>query len=105
MKLYVVDANTKNKTPLRIIAPNRQKLLKAIKKSRFSIGKNTYTINDVKAEPSSDSVAVGGLLGGVVGLLGGVAGVIIGGLLGVIIGWGQAQKDEKDAELFNGSNE
>lgn len=103
MKLFIIDKNSRKKTYLRVTAPNRRELTKALRTATFVVGKNTYTVNEVTAEPSADSAAVGGLLGGVIGAAGGAPGVIIGGLLGAAIGQNQTQKEVKDAAVFNGS--
>lgn len=103
MKLYVIDKNTNHKTHLRLVAHNRKELHKLLGSIAFTVNGNIYSLYDVKAEPSSDSAAVGGLLGGVIGAVGGVGGVVFGGLLGAAIGQGQAQKEQREAEQFNGS--
>lgn len=103
MKLYVLDKRTNQKTYLRVVAPDRIQLSRILGAPRFLIGKNIYTVYDVSAEPSSDSTAVGGFLGGLIGAVGGAPGVFIGGLLGVLIGQNQTNKENKEAEIFNGS--
>jgi outer membrane lipoprotein SlyB len=104
MKLYIVDKITKEKTYLQLVAPDKTEFSKKIGGQVFFVNGNTYSVNDVTAEPTTDSAAVGGLLGGFVGSVGGAGGVILGGLLGAIIGQSQGDKDQKEAERFNGSN-
>lgn len=103
MKLYIIDKRTKEKAFLRVIAPNKAELSKTIGGRVFFVNGNAYSVDEVKAEPTTDSAAVGGLLGGFIGAAGGAGGVVLGGLLGALIGQTQADKDQKEAERFNGS--
>lgn len=103
MKLYVLDKRTKNKTYLRLSAPDRATLRNVIGNQFFVIDGNHYSIAEVVAEPSTDSTAVGGLLGGVIGAIGGAPGVLLGGIIGAIIGQGQTEKEQQEAASFNGS--
>lgn len=103
MKLYIFDKRTKQKSYLRVVAPDRKELSRILGASMFVMDGSYYSVNEVHAEPSTDSTAVGGFLGGLIGVLGGAPGVIIGGMLGAIIGQNQTEKEKKEAELFNGS--
>ena len=104
MKLYIVDKSTKEKTYLQLVAPDKTEFSKKIGGTAFFFNGNTYSVNEVQAEPTTDSTAVGGLLGGFVGSVAGAGGVVLGGLLGAIIGKSQADKEQKEAERFNGSH-
>ncbi len=103
MKLFIIDKVKNQKTYLRAVATNRKELSRSLGASLFSINGNLYSVNDVHAEPSSDSTTVGGLLGGIIGAAGGAPGVLVGGALGALIGQSQTEKERKEAEVFNGS--
>ena len=104
MKLYIIDKITKEKIYLQLVAPDKTEFSEKIGGQVFFFNGNNYSVNEVRAEPTTDSAAVGGLLGGFIGSVGGAGGVILGGLLGAAIGQSQADKEKKEAERFNGSH-
>ena len=103
MKLFVVDQSTGQKIYLKQSAGNRRALANLIGATHFTVNNQHFTVHDVIAEKSSDSTAIGMVVGGALGLLGGAPGVVLGGVLGGVLGKNSDDKEKQEADLFNGS--
>lgn len=102
MKLFVSDLQDR-KIYLNLTANSRDELAYKLGDGRFTIGGDSYHVNDVKAESDSSSTAGGALIGGLIGLLSGGTGAIIGGILGGAIGNSSDQEDLQRVQVFNSS--
>lgn len=102
MRLYVIDKKTKNKIYLDIDSTTRSELSVRIPKRRFNVEGMDYSIDEIKAEKSTNKTALSMAIGGVVGLVGGTVGVVAGGVLGGIVGRIQDIKETAAVNAFNG---
>ena len=103
MRLYVIDKKTKNKIYLDIDSTTRSELSVRIPKRRFNVEGMDYSIDEIKAEKSTNKTALSmAIICGVVGLVGGSVGVVAGGVLGGIVGRTQDIKETAAVNAFNG---
>jgi len=102
MKLYVINLSNQ-KVYLNLVAPTRDELRNIIRTSYFSLGNESYSVNDVSAEKNANSTGAGAVIGGAIGALGGPIGIIIGGALGGIIGNNSDEVESAKVKKFNNS--
>tara|TARA_B110000240_G_C13253298_1_gene348425 strand:- start:170 stop:529 length:360 start_codon:yes stop_codon:yes gene_type:complete len=103
MKLYVKDPSTGEKIFLDRISATRHELTLQLGSTAFNVNGRYFSVDDVLAEKSSDSTALGMVVGGLIGLLGGAPGVLIGGAIGGALGNSGDSEEQKKVDLFNGS--
>lgn len=107
MKLYIEDKKG-NPTTIKTIfldkvATTKKELQDLIGSKEFFIDGNKYFISQVKAKRSSENVATGMLLGGILGAVAGPVGVATGGILGAILGKNNDIQEEEKVKKFNES--
>lgn len=103
MKLFVIDPNSGEKIYLDRNAATRRELAIQIGSSAFNVNGNYFSVNNVSAEKSTDSTALGMVIGGALGLVGGTPGVLIGSAIGGVLGNSGDAEENKKVDLFNGS--
>jgi len=101
MRLFVINRQGK-KVILDIKARTRRELAGKIGYN-FYVQNQQYSIQNVKAESSSNDTAGGAVIGGLIGLLGGGIGMAIGGLAGGLIGGKRDEDENKMVRNFNNS--
>jgi len=104
MKLFVIDPSTREKIYLNRSSETRHELALQIGSTAFNVNGNYFSVNEVQAEKSSDSTALGMVIGGALGLIGGTPGVLLGSAIGGALGNGSDSEEKKKVELFNGSS-
>ena len=107
MRLYVICKHCGRKIYLNMVASSRREIAQKYGKflsitCRFCHSKNTYSVNEIFAEPGVSNVPAGAIGGGLVGLLGGPLGILIGGGIGALIGGSLDAEDVERANRFNG---
>lgn len=103
MKLFVLNSENNKKTYLNRSSETRAELLTQIGDINFILNGEYYSINDVQAEKSNDSMSVGMVIGGMLGLIGGTPGVLLGGAIGGALGNGNDAEEQKKVDIFNRS--
>ncbi len=103
MKLYVKDPDTGEKIFLDRSALTRHELALQLGSTAFNVNDKYFSVNNVLAEKSTDSTAMGMVIGGLLGLLGGTPGVLLGGVIGGALGNSGDSEEKKKVDLFNGS--
>lgn len=103
MKLYVTDPKSGEKIYLDRNAATRRELASQIGSGAFNVNGIYFTVNEVLAEKSTDSTALGMVIGGALGLVGGTPGVLIGSVIGGALGNTGDVEEKRKVDLFNGS--
>jgi hypothetical protein len=103
MKLYVINPENGGKTYLNRSCSTRRELAIQLGGNAFNVDGKYYSVNDVLAEKSSDSTAIGLVIGGALGLIGGTPGVLLGSAIGGALGNGNDSEEKKKVEIFNRS--
>lgn len=103
MKIFVKDPDTNNKIYLNKTASCRNELAQQLGNLNFMVNGKLFSVGDTFAEKSSDSTALGLVIGGALGLIGGTLGVLLGGAIGGTLGNDTDNKETKQVEIFNRS--
>lgn len=103
MKLYVQNPDSGEKIYLDRNAATRRDLALQLGSAAFNVNGRYFSVNHVLAEISTDSTALGMVIGGALGLIGGTPGVLIGSAIGGALGNSGDSEEKKKVELFNGS--
>lgn len=103
MKLFVKDPDSGEKIYLDRNSATRRELSIQIGSNAFNVNGKYFSVNDVLAEKSSDSTALGMVIGGALGLIGGTPGVLIGSAIGGALGNSGDAEEKRRVDLFNGS--
>lgn len=103
MKLYVKDPNSGEKIYLDKNAATRRDLALQLGSRAFNVNGRYFSVDQVLAEKSTDSTALGMVIGGALGLIGGTPGVLIGGALGGALGNSGDSEEKRKVDVFNGS--
>ncbi len=105
MRLYVVNPKDGSKSYLQHTAKNRAELRKAIGGKHFKLADNTYSVEVVRAETSSNDISVSAAIGSAVGgLILGPVGYASGALAGLILARRNLRGEKKEVEGFNRSS-
>lgn len=104
MKLYAICKTCNNKFYIASSAKIRSNLPPLFYLTCPYRDTNQYNPQEVFAETSEGSMAIGGALaGGIVGLIAGGIGAIVGAILGGVLGGGREKQDIGAATRFNNS--
>jgi|GEM_PF-2471784 hypothetical protein len=102
MRLYVISSSGQ-KIYLSEVAPTRFELSHRLGSRTFDLGNEQFDVNEVNAEPGSNSAVGGAVAGSLIGLIAGPLGLLIGVGLGTLIGGGIQNQEYSQVNSFNHS--
>jgi len=107
MRLYVTCPNTKRRIYLSLIVEKRSQIQEPFGiDCPFDNETHWYNREDVNAEPSLGTSAIGTILGGLVGaIVGGPIGAILGGGAGLVIGNNNEEEERRRVRNFYEGNQ
>ncbi len=104
MRLYVCNKNTNQKIYITGVAATRNQLAQQMGSYYFTVNGMFYSVNEVRAEPTSESTIFGALAGGLLGAITGGTGLIVGALGGALLGNNRDSNEQQNVSIFNRSH-